>query len=68
MCARLELKVINCVVCNNKQKATSTSNFSTRTYMPRLLLKSISKNMLGYENYRPMKNSKFETLIFEGQK
>jgi hypothetical protein len=24
--------------------------------------------MLGYQNYRPMKNPKFETLTFEGQK
>ena len=26
------------------------------------------KNLLGYQNYRPMKNPKFETLTFEGQK
>ena len=28
---------INCVVCNCKQKATSTNKFSTRKSMPRLL-------------------------------
>ena len=26
------------------------------------------KILLGYQNYRPMKNPKFETLTFEGQK
>jgi hypothetical protein len=31
------VKVINCVVCNCKQKATSTNNFSTRKSMLRLL-------------------------------
>ena len=25
------------------------------------------KNMLGYQNYRPIKNSKFETLTVEGE-